>query len=99
MTQQEPVHESSGNVFADLGFPPEQAENLRLRADPMIAIRTLIQAQGWTQQQAARHFGVAQPRISEICRGQIGLFTVDKLVNLLARVGRHVSLEVQAPLA
>ncbi|MEW6755748.1 MAG: helix-turn-helix transcriptional regulator [Candidatus Latescibacterota bacterium] len=99
MTQQEPIHDSSGNVFADLGFEPEEAENLRLRADLMIAIKTHIKEQGWTQQEAARHFGVAQPRISEICRCQIGLFTVDKLVNLLARVGRRVSLQVHAPLA
>jgi predicted XRE-type DNA-binding protein len=98
VTRQEAIHSSSGNVFADLGFEPEEAENLRLRADLMIAIKALIQENGWTQQEAARHFGVAQPRISEICRGQIGLFTVDKLVNLLARVGRRVSIDVQAAL-
>ena len=99
MRQREPVHDSSGNVFADLGFAPDEAENLRLRADLMIAIKALVQEQGWTQGAFARRLGVEQTRISEICCGQISLFTVDKLVNLLARVGRRVSLQVHAPAA
>ena len=42
MSKKEPVTKSSGNVFADLGFPTEEAENLRVRADLMIAIKALI---------------------------------------------------------
>lgn len=94
MTQQESVTPSSGNVFSDLGFPAEEAENLRVRADLMVAIKTLIKAEGWTQQEAAGHFGVTQPRISEIYKGKIELFTVDKLINMLAHVGRQVSIQV-----
>lgn len=94
MTEREPIIPSSGNVFADLGFEPEEAENLRVRADLMIAIKTLIHEKGWTQQEAARQLGVSQPRISEICRGKIGLFTVDKLINLLARAGQQVAVQI-----
>jgi len=94
MTKREPVITSSGNVFADLGFEPEEAENLRVRADLMIAIKMLIQEKGWTQQEAARQLGVSQPRISEICRGKIGLFTVDKLINMLARAGQQVTVQI-----
>ena len=94
MTHAEPVTASSGNVFVDLGFPAEEAENLRVRADLMIAIRALIGEKGWSQTEAARHFGVAQPRISEICQAKIELFTVDKLINMLAHVGRQVSVQV-----
>lgn len=94
MTKKEPVTPSSGNVFVDLGFPVEEAENLRVRADLMIAIKTLIEEKDWTQQEAARRFGVSQPRISEICQGKIELFTVDKLINMLAHVGRQVSVQV-----
>lgn len=94
MSKKEPVHRSSGNVFADLGFGPEEAENLRVRTELMIAIKSYIKGRGWTQQEAARHFGVAQPRISEIFQGKIGLFTVDKLINMLAHVGRQVSVTV-----
>ena len=94
MSKKEPIHRSSGNIFADLGFAAEEAENLRVRADLMIAIKSYIKTRGWTQQEAARHFGVAQPRISEIFQGKIGLFTVDKLIKMLAHVGRQVSVTV-----
>ena len=94
MSEKEPITSSSGNVFADLGFDVEEAENLRVRADLMIAIKTLVEEKGWTQEEAARQFGVSQPRISEIFRGKIELFTVDKLINMLARIGRQVSVQV-----
>ena len=94
MSRKEPVTPSSGNVFVDLAFPAEEAGNLRVRADLMIAIKKLIDEEGWSQSEAARHFGVAQPRISEICQAKIELFTVDKLINMLAHVGRQVSVQV-----
>ena len=94
MSKKEPVTKSSGNVFVDLGFPAEEAENLRVRADLMIAIKALIKENGWTQKEAARHFGVSQPRISEIWQGKIERFTVYKLINMLAHIGRQVSVEV-----
>jgi predicted XRE-type DNA-binding protein len=94
MSKNEPIRRSSGNVFADLGFAPQEAENLRVRAELMMAIKSYIKAQQWTQQEAARRFGVAQPRISEIFQGKIGLFTVDKLIKMLAQVGQQVSLTI-----
>ena len=94
MNQKESVTPSSGNVFSDLGFTPEEAKNLRVRADLMVDIKKLIKAEGWTQQEAAGHFGVTQPRISEIHKGKIELFTVDKLINMLAHVGRQVSVQI-----
>jgi len=68
------------------------AANLRIRADLMQHIRDYIGLAELTQQQAALRFGVPQPRISEIVQGKSELFTVDKLVNLLERVGQHVEL-------
>ena len=84
---------SSGNVFKDLGRTDAQAENLRVRAELMLAIERHIKAQGWTQTEAAKHFGVPQPRISNLMRGKINDFTIDTLVNLLASVGQRVALE------
>lgn len=86
---------SSGNVFADLGFDKETAENLRLRADLMIELREVIQRKGLTQGQAAKLFGVSQPRISDLVRGKIALFTIDMLVNMLARAGKKVVLQTK----
>ena len=61
----------------------------------MQQIRDYIGCAQLTQQQAAQRFGVPQPRISEIVQGKYELFTVDKLVNLLERVGHHVELRCQ----
>ena len=83
---------SSGNVFADLGFGPEEAEHLRIRSDLMIALRKLIEDRRLTQAEAARVFGVTQPRISNLVRGKIDLFSIDTLVDMLARAGIRVEV-------
>jgi predicted XRE-type DNA-binding protein len=88
------IHPSSGNVFEDLGFSPEEAANLRIRSDLMINICQIIEADGLTQQQAARLFGVTQPRISDLVRGRIELFSIDGLVNMLASAGHRVDITV-----
>ena len=88
------ITESTGNVFADLGFEQHEAENLLVRARLMAAIKAYIEAEGITQREAAERFNVAQPRISEIYQGKIELFSADKLINMLARVGRHVEISI-----
>lgn len=81
-----------GNVFADLGFGPEEAENLRLRSHLMIQIERIIDARGLKQKEAAALFGVSQPRISELKRGKIGQFTIDSLVNMLGHAGIRIDV-------
>jgi predicted XRE-type DNA-binding protein len=95
----EKITESSGNVFSDLGFLPEEAENLRIRSELMMSIKCYIKERGWNQIQAAENFGVAQPRISEIFQGKIELYSVDKLINMLSRVGQHISIKVSSQAA
>jgi predicted XRE-type DNA-binding protein len=90
------VRRSSGNVFKDLGFRDPEAENLRIRSDLMARLRKLIEDEGLTQAQAARMFGVSQPRVSDLVRGRIDLFSIDKLVNLLAKAGIRVTVKVHA---
>lgn len=84
---------SSGNVFLDLGFDPDEAAHLEVRSSLMFTIRTLIQDQGLTQTEAAKKLGVTQPRISDLVRGRIDLFSIDSLVDMLARVGIKVAVE------
>ena len=86
---------SSGNVFRDLGVAEEEAEHLRLRSLLMIEIRKLIAARGLTQKQAAALFGVTQPRVSDLVRGKIALFSLDTLVDMLAHAGARVELVVE----
>ena len=85
---------SSGNVFADLGFPPEEAEHLKIRSDLMIELCKAIKARGFKQADAAKLLGVTQPRISDLFQGKIGLFSIDTLVDMLAHAGVRVKLVI-----
>ena len=86
------VIESSGNVFADLGFSPEEATILAMRAELMARIRETIVAKPWTQAEAAEHLGIGQSRVSDLMRGKREKFSLDMLVTLATRAGRHVEL-------
>jgi predicted XRE-type DNA-binding protein len=88
------IEQSSGNVFRDIGFGPKEAESLRLRAQLMVEVRRLIQARKLTQRAAAKLLGVTQPRVSDLIRGKIDLFSLDTLVNMLARGGIRVELRI-----
>jgi predicted XRE-type DNA-binding protein len=82
--------ESSGNVFLDIGFSPKEAEHLRARSELMARIIKTIRQKRLTQTQAARLFGVTQPRISDVMRGRIDRFSVDGLMQMLAHAGMPV---------
>jgi predicted XRE-type DNA-binding protein len=81
------------NVFEALEDSPAMAQNLKIRSELMIALRQYIEDAGLGQKEAADVFGVHQPRISDLMRGKIDKFTIDKLVNMLARIGKTVKVE------
>ena len=91
------IHRSSGNVFRDLGFSEDEAEHLKVRSSLMIQIRKVLESRRLTQAQAAELFGVSQPRVSDLVRGKISLFSIDTLVDMLAHAGVRISLKFQAP--
>jgi predicted XRE-type DNA-binding protein len=91
------IKRSSSNIFRDLGFGPEEAESLRIRSELMIQVRLLIERRKLTQTAAAKLFGVTQPRISDLVRGKIELFSIDTLVDMLARAKVKVRLRVERP--
>lgn len=90
------VRRSSGNVFRDLGFSNAEAENLRIRSELMVRLRKVIESEGLTQARAARLLGVSQPRVSDLIRGRIELFSIDMLVNMLAKAGLRVTMTARA---
>jgi predicted XRE-type DNA-binding protein len=90
----ETVIESNGNVFADLGFAPEEATLLAMRAELMAKLRETIAGKGWTQAQAAERLGVGQSRVSGLVRGKYDKFSLDMLVTLATRAGRHIEFAV-----
>jgi predicted XRE-type DNA-binding protein len=85
---------ASANIFEDLGFPPQEADHLIIRADLMLQIRRRIQAQQWTVEQAAVQCQTEPDRIEALLQGKIGDFTIEQLIVLLSRSGLKVRLEV-----
>jgi predicted XRE-type DNA-binding protein len=86
---------SSGNVFRDLGFSGEEAEYLKVRAELMLNLQKVITARGLKQAEAAELLGVTQPRVSALIRGRIDLFSIDTLIDMLARLGVRTRLVLQ----
>lgn len=87
--------ERHANVWDAIDESPEAAENLKSRAGLMQELSTYIERSAMTQAEAARRFGLAQPRISDLTRGKIDLFSIDTLVNMLTAAGLRLDLTVR----
>jgi len=90
------ITESSGNVFLDLGFEPEEAAILQMRAKLMNDLREYIRANELTQAEAAERLGIAQSRVSDLVRGKWEKFSLEMLIALESRIGRRVVVELAA---
>lgn len=90
------VRQASRNVYRDLGFSADEAENLRGRSELMIHLTKIIARRGLTQAAAAEMLRVAQPRISDLVRGKIDRFSIDSLVEMLGRAGVQVRFVLKA---
>src|SRR5918996_4653291 len=89
------VTPSTGNVFRDLGFSREESEHLLVRADLLIQVQKTITSRRLTQAEAAKLLRVTQPRVSDLLRGRVDLFSTDALIDMLARLGVGVRLVVK----
>lgn len=85
---------SCGNVFEDLGFPPDEAAAMQARETLLIALEKELRKRGKKQQELADELGVPRTRISEVMHRKTERFSVDKLVELLHRAGKTVELRV-----
>lgn len=83
------------SVWDAIEDSPAAAENMKLRASLMMALKDYIARNKLTQSQAAKIFGVTQPRVSDLMRGKIDLFAIDTLVNMAATAGLHVDMRVR----
>lgn len=103
----EHITPAGGNVFLDLGFEPEEAARMLAKSDKLISEKLAIkenlmtEISGWIaeknlkQIEAAEILGVTRPRVSDVIHKKSIKFTIDALVDMLARTGKHVSLSVQ----
>lgn len=89
------ITKGSGNVFRDLGFPEGEAQNLLLRTDLIIKIEQLIKKSGLIQSEAAKVLGITQPRINDLLKDRIEKFSLDALVNIVARAGMEVKMTIR----
>jgi predicted XRE-type DNA-binding protein len=89
----EPVVHSSGNVFIDLGYSPDEAAILQMRADLMADLRKFIKAKRLTQAKAAEILGVSQSRVSDLIRGKWERFSLEMLITLATKAGMRVTLK------
>ena len=87
------VEDSSGNVFADLGFPA--AEREQLKAKLMLEIYRAIKARGLTQAEAGRILGIQQPNVSALMNGRSGAYSLGRLFEFLNALGRDVEIAVR----
>jgi predicted XRE-type DNA-binding protein len=89
----EPVIKSSGNIFIDLGFPPEEAAILQMRSELMADLRKFIKDKHLTQAKAADIFGVSQSRVSDLIRGKWEKFSLEMLIALATKAGMRITLK------
>lgn len=80
-------------MFADLELP--DADELLAKGDLAVAIRRLVTAAGWTQQEAAARLDTTQPNVSNLLRGRLDGFTFDRLLRYLTALGQDVRVVVE----
>lgn len=95
MTENLNLERGSGNVFLDVGFPADEAQNLSLRSELMSRIERYVRSSGVTQKECAARMGVTQPRLNDLLRGKIDKFCLDALVNMLDHAGMRVEMKVK----
>lgn len=92
----ENITEFSGNVFVDLGYSPDEAAILQMRSDLMADLRKFIKTKKLTQNDAAKVLGISQSRVSDLITGKWEKFSLEMLIVLATKAGKHVSLKIAA---
>jgi predicted XRE-type DNA-binding protein len=88
------IYEEFTSVWDATEDTSAEAENMKLRAALMMALKNHLIRSGLTQMQAAKLLGVTQPRISDLTRGKINLFSLDSLVTMAAAAGMHIEMNI-----
>ncbi len=92
---------SKGKRFASvwdaIEDTPQQAASMRARSELMMAMQGWVKASGKTQAEAARLFGITQPRMSDLMRGKIGLFSLDAMIDMATAAGLEPRVTIKKP--
>ena len=87
------IHEGSGNVYADLGYP--DSEEMLIKARLVRKISEIVRTKGLTQVETAKVLGLTQPKVSALFRGQFRGVSERKLIDCLTSLGRDVQIVVK----
>jgi predicted XRE-type DNA-binding protein len=87
------------SVWDAIEDTPQQAASMRARSELMMNLTEVIRERGMTQGDAATLFGVTQPRMSDLMRGKISLFSLDTLIDMAATAGMCPTVKVSKPKA
>lgn len=87
------------SVWDAIEDTPQQAASMRARSELMMNLTEVIRERGMTQGDAAELFGVTQPRMSDLMRGKINLFSLDTLIDMAATAGMSPTVKVSKPKA
>ena len=94
MSEHIEIHESSGNIFADLDLPDAEERYAKAMISRLIA--KAIEARGLTQAEAADLLGTTQPKVSAVVRGPLAGFSMERLFRFLTALGMNVRVEVES---
>ena len=86
--------QSTGNVFEDLGLEGAEAAVLKIKADLIIELEKAMRANDWNQTTAAQVLEVSRPRLNRMLHGRFEGVTIDKIVQMLERTGKCVTIKV-----
>ncbi len=88
------ITSENGNIFEDLGFEPQEAAKLKIKAQLMCQISEWIKEKQLKQEEASHLLNITRPRVSDIIRGKSGKFTIDALIDILEKAGKHVTIQI-----
>jgi predicted XRE-type DNA-binding protein len=95
MSERIPVHDSSGNVFADLGI--ENAEEYLAKSELAALILRIVQRRRLTQAATAKLLGITQPKVSALLNGRLDGFSTERLFRFLTKLGCDIQITVSRP--
>lgn len=88
------ITSEDSNIFEDLGFKPIEAAKLKIKAQLMCQISEWIKSKSLKQEEASTLLHITRPRVSDVMTGKSGKFTIDALVDIVERTGKHITVQV-----
>ena len=85
------------SVWDAIEDTPQQAASMRARSALMMELENIIKQRGMTQAKAAALFGFTQPRVSDLVRGKINLFSLDCLMDMATAAGLEPHVTIKKP--